>query len=235
MKINGIDIRAWNANQLKVNVQPPDLVVNKELISGTLTPIEFETDVPIGRLELELYFRGTEQTDIIRAMSEFLAQAKSGCVLDLDNYKGKYKGYLVASEFSKTVSKKRKTLKATFEGYFYDEPETHKTSGTAMTFMVKGSRPTPCIVKVEVDSQHHIDGDGYVISGFRGGDVRIRHLGSGGTLIIDGEKGLVTMDGNNAFQYVDMWEFPALDPGTAALNMSSDDATVTVIYRPMWV
>lgn len=233
MKINGIDIRTWNANQLKVNVQPPDLVVNKELISGTLTPIEFETDVPMGRLELELYFRGTEQTDIIRAMSEFLAQAAKGCDLDLDNYKGRYKGYLVASEFSKTVSKKRKTLKATFEGYFYDDPETHVITGEDVTFSVKGSRPTPCIVKVEVDAQHHVDD--YVISGFRGGDITISHVGAGGTLIIDGEKGLVTMDGDNAFERVEMWQFPALDPGTAAISVSSADATVTVIYKPMWV
>lgn len=233
MKINGIDIRKWNAKQLKVNVQPPDLVVNKELIKGTLIPIEFKTDIPMGKLELELYFKGTEQTDIIRAMSEFLEQAKSGCVLDLDNYKGKYKGYLTANEFSKTVSKNRKTLKAAFEGYFYDDPETHVTTGTGMTFEVKGSRPTPCIVKVEVDAQHHVDG--YVIAGFRGGDITISHVGAGGTLIIDGEKGLVTMDGDNAFERVEMWQFPALDPGTAAISLSSADATVTVIYKPMWV
>ena len=54
-------------------------------------------------------------------------------------------------------------------------------------------------------------------------------------MIIDGEKGLVTIDGINAFSNVNMWEFPRLKVGDNAVLLSSDIANVSVKYMPMWI
>ena len=44
MKVNGIDARKYDAKQLTVETQPPQMVVNYEWLTGALLPTEFETD-----------------------------------------------------------------------------------------------------------------------------------------------------------------------------------------------
>jgi hypothetical protein len=48
MKVNGIDIRKYNAKQLTAEVLPPSLQTDYELITGAVIPQEFETDIPLG-------------------------------------------------------------------------------------------------------------------------------------------------------------------------------------------
>ena len=43
MKIDGIDIRKFNAKQLTVDIQPPKIAVENEWIDGAPVPLEFET------------------------------------------------------------------------------------------------------------------------------------------------------------------------------------------------
>lgn len=62
MKVNGIDIRKYNAKQLTAEVLPPSLQTDYELITGAVIPQEFETDIPLGKLKLCLYFRGRTAT-----------------------------------------------------------------------------------------------------------------------------------------------------------------------------
>ena len=56
-----------------------------------------------------------------------------------------------------------------------------------------------------------------------------------GKLPIDAKTGLVTIDGANAFDKVDLWEFPVLKAGETALTFSNTKARVTVRYTPMWI
>ena len=58
MKINGTDIRVYNAKQLTADVQPPSIVNNYEWLSGATLPTELETDVQMGHLKLSIYFKG---------------------------------------------------------------------------------------------------------------------------------------------------------------------------------
>ena len=53
--------------------------------------------------------------------------------------------------------------------------------------------------------------------------------------MIDAKTGLVTIDGENAFDKVDLWEFPVLKAGETALIFSNTKARVTVRYTPMWI
>lgn len=67
-------------------------------------------------------------------------------------------------------------------------------------------------------------------------DAEIRwhhHIVMDGAL--DAKTGLVTIDGANAFDKVDLWEFPVLKAGETALTFSNTKARVTVRYTPMWI
>ena len=52
MKINGIDIRKYDAKQLTADVQPPSFSNSYEWLTGAALPTEFETEVQMGRLKI---------------------------------------------------------------------------------------------------------------------------------------------------------------------------------------
>lgn len=74
----------------------------------------------------------------------------------------------------------------------------------------------------------------YTINGL-GEDIVVESLAAGKTVVIDAKTGLVTIDGANAFDKVDLWEFPVLKAGETALTFSNTKARVTVRYTPMWI
>lgn len=232
MKVNGIDARKYDAKQLSVEVSPPSIAVNYEWITGAKTPTEFETEVTMGHLKLSLYFRGKNRTTLIRTMSEFMANFTKSCVLELDGYKGRFKGYMTADSYEDTVSKQRKKLNLEFDGYFYDDEVEIVFDGTKKgSFYMVGSRPAPCIVEVAAKEAL----SGYVITGFGNSNIVIEKLAAGKTVVIDSTKGIVTSDGKNAFEIVDLWEFPAIRHGETALTFSDAHAAVTIRYNPMWI
>ena len=60
---------------------------------------------------------------------------------------------------------------------------------------------------------------------------------AGKTLVIDGELGLVTIDGENAFlQVIEMWEFPYVPQGEVTVNVTNvKNVQTTMSYKPMWI
>ena len=232
MKVNGIDARKYNAKQLTVEIQPPAMAVNYEWMTGALQPTEFETDVAMGHLKMCVYFRGRDRNSIIRTMSEFMANFTTACDLELDGYKGKYRGFLTTDDFEKTITNKRYKINLEFDGYFYDDEIAVTFDGvTSGSFYMVGSRKTPCIVEIYAKSAL----TNYVIKGMGDDDITVQSLASGETVIIDGIKGTVTISGANAFDRVSLWEFPAIKPGGTALTFSNNRARVKIRYRPMWI
>ena len=232
MKVNGIDARKYNAKQLTVEIQPPAVAVNYEWMTGALQPTEFETDVAMGHLKMCVYFRGRDRNSIIRMMSEFMSNFTTACDLELDGYKGKYRGFLTTDDFEKTITNKRYKINLEFDGYFYDDEIAVTFDGvTSGSFYMVGSRKTPCIVEIYAKSAL----TNYVIKGMGDDDITVQSLASGETVIIDGIKGTVTISGANAFDRVSLWEFPAIKPGGTALTFSNNRARVKIRYRPMWI
>lgn len=121
MKIDGIDIRKYNAKQLTVDIQPPKIAVQNEWIDGAPVPLEFETFIKGGTLKLSILFRGDSRSQIVRNVSEFMALLTHGVVLQLDGYKGYFNGKLTDDTLAKTIVKTRYTLNLTFTGYMIDD------------------------------------------------------------------------------------------------------------------
>lgn len=232
MKVNGIDARKFDAKQLTADIQPPGIEVNYEWMHSALQPTEFKTDVAMGHLKLCVYFRGKDRNKIVRSMSEFMSHVTQACDLELDGYKGRYRGFLTDDDFEKTITKKRYKLNLEFDGYFYDDEITVVFDGaTSGSFMMVGSRKTPCIAEVYAKSAL----TDYTIKGLGDEDITIQTLAAGKTIIIDGIKGTVTISGENAFNKVDLWEFPSLRTGGTTLNFSNNKAKITIRYHPMWI
>ena len=232
MKVNGIDARKYNAKQLTVEIQPPAVAVNYEWMTGALQPTEFETDVTMGHLKMCVYFRGRDRNSIIRMMSEFMSNFTTACDLELDGYKGMYRGFLTTNDFEKTITNKRYKINLEFDGYFYDDEIAVTFDGVTFgSFYMFGSRKTPCILEVYARSAL----TDYVIKGLGDDDITVQSLAGGETVIIDGIRGIVTISGANAFDVVSLWEFPFIKPGGTVLEFSDDSARVKIRYHPMWI
>ena len=231
MKVNGIDIRKYDAKQLTVDVQPPPISVNYEWITGALLPIEFETNIKMGHLKLSVYFKGKNRNSIIRLASEFMANFKQSCDLELDGYKGKYKGFMTSNDYEKTIVKDRHILNLELDGFFYDDELEIVFDGKATATLYRvGSRDVPCII--EIYAKNNLIN--YTIKGFEENDIVIKTLEAGKTLVIDGISGFVVVDGVNEFDKVDLWEFPKLKEETR-FTFSDIKAKVTIRYVPMWI
>ena len=152
--------------------------------------------------------------------------------MELDGYKGKYRGFLTTDDFEKTITNKRYKINLEFDGYFYDDEIAVTFDGvTSGSFYMVGSRKTPCIVEIYAKSAL----TNYVIKGMGDDDITVQSLASGKTVIIDGIKGVVTISGANAFDKVSLWEFPSIKTGGTALILSNNRARVKIRYHPMWI
>lgn len=229
MKVNGIDIRKYNAVQLTAEVLPPSLSVNYEIITGAIVPLEFDTDMPLGQLKLCIYFRGDDRNRIVRSMSSFLQEFAKSAVLEVDGYKGKFKAFAASSDYEKMKVKTRYKLNLALEGYFYDDEICMEYSGTSATIKREGTRKVPVVLEITAKSTL----TDFLITGFED-DITISSLAAGKTIVIDGEAGPVTVDGTTAFETVSIWTFPELDEKETNLTFSSG-ATVKVRYKPMWI
>lgn len=231
MKINGIDIRKYDAKQLTADVQPPSFSNSYEWMTGAALPTEFETDVRMGHLKLSIYFKGKDRNDIVRTASEFMSNFTKACKLDLDGYKGTYIGFITSNDYEKKNVKQRYIVNLEFDGFFMDDDLSITFDGkTSASFYKVGTRDAPCIIEVYAKSTL----TNYTIAGL-GDDIIIESLAAGETVVIDAKTGLVTIDGANAFDKVNIWTFPVLKAGETALKFSDTKARVTIRYTPMWI
>lgn len=233
MLVNGIDIRKYNAKQLTVNLQPPKISVNSEWAKGAATPHEFETEVQYGTLEITILFRGTGRNNIVRKVSEFLSLMTKRSRIQLDGYKGTYIGDMTSDSLKKTKAPDRYILTVKFNGYLVDNVVTNVyKSAHGAKFTTLGTRDAPCVVEITPQSSLQQ----LTISGFGEDDIILKNLQAGKTVIIDGERGTVTQDGENKFADCDMWAFPVLKKDQEnIIRFSSDKCDVTIHYSPMWM
>lgn len=232
MRVNGIDVRKYGAKLLTVEEQPPQMTLSKDWISRALLPTEYETDIPLGSLKLTIYFRASNRAELQRAVSRFMMLFRTSAVLDeIKNYKGKYKAYLTDDSLTKTLNLSKKILELSIDGYFFDDEETATFDGkTEGTIYPEGSRRIPCTMEITAKS----DLTDYTVT-LNGEEYVVEELEEGKTLIIDGGTGTATIDGENAFGSVDMWQFPRLEPEENAVTFSSDQAAVTFRWTPIWI
>lgn len=233
MKVNGIDIRKYNAAQLTVDLQPPKIALDTEWVEGAAAPQEFKTDIKFGTLKLEIYFRGSNRNAITRTMSQFLGLFTTCAKLKLDGYKGTYIGYLSSDSITKKKVADRYIMTLQFNGYMTDDEvsNTYKDV-TEAKFKTLGTRNTPCVVEIvpQVNLQE------FRITGFGDADIILTNMKRDVPIIIDGQQGTVTENGANKFAECDMWEFPILKKDAEnIITFSSTHCHVTIHYSPMWL
>lgn len=233
MKIDSIDIRSFDAKQLTVDFEPPQTGVTVEMFDGALIPSESETYTPLSGLTVTVLFRGKDRDEVQKHVSDFNAELQKGVVLTLDGYSRHFKAYMTGNSLSKTITKTRYTAEFKFTGYWFsDEVSLNWQGAYEAIFEAQGNRATPC--RLTITATEYIEQ--LRINGLSCGEIIIDTIPRGATVIIDGETGFATMDGENKFKDVSLMEFPYLTTGQEKehhLIFSDNNALVTLQYKPI--
>lgn len=114
------------------------------------------------------------------------------------------------------------------DGYEYDEEIVEVMDGvTEKTIFVKGNMETPCIVEITPKA----DLSEITLKGFGDDPIVVRNLVKGNTVVIDGIKGKVTVNGVNKFGDVELWEFPRLNRRVNKVLSCSDFCYIRILYK----
>ena len=231
MKVNSIDIKKYGGRQMTVVFAPANRTTENEWNKGQRLPTEFDTIVDFSTCTLVIYFVGSDRNDVIRKISKFLSLFDSSVIVELDKYKGKYKGFLKSQSITDTKEIRKKKLSITLDGYMFDEQIEVKVNGTtAEPVELVGSREAPCVIEITATKELK----NLAIKGFGSDDIIIESIKENETIKIDGIIGTATANGENVFNRVDMWELPYIKK-TTLISLSDENSYMTIKYNPMWV
>lgn len=95
-----------------------------------------------------------------------------------------------------------------------------------------GTAPAPCVITFIPK----IDYIQLTIDGLSTKPIIVNKVLKNNVLVIDGERHLVTIDGEDAINSYDAWEFPKLQPGENKINIQNGaQAAISIEFNPRYI
>lgn len=247
MKINGWDIADAGAQQHNVAPGFRSISNNSEWARGHPEPVLFGNTTGFKTLKITLLIKANrDRQKILNQCSEILAHLLEPVDLELDGFEHKFYGVLkkhtleenpLNIPFVKYNRASKLTLE--FDCYEYGEEEAKVGSGaTELTISNPGNALTPAIIEITPQ----IGAASIVLTGIcRNSDtgedlpVTIANLETGKTIILDGESGLFTQDGELKAADIEIWAAPSLVPGENKITINNSRMDVVVRFHPRFM
>lgn len=217
MKLNNKDIKYFFHGDVSSFANVTMEIENDIFLpDGSYQPIVMSRTIrPQGR-ELIVDFKDEED------MSNFAMELLKPCVLDLDD------GY----EYECYLESKAESEEAfgAYTGTYTLHVIKHKPMVILQqdSFIVNGNYECGCIYEItSLETLAEFSIDGYTIHNLKANEP----------FIIDGIKKLIYYKNKpdiSAFDDVDIWKFPKLQPGTHQIVKSNPDVQVTIKYYPVF-
>lgn len=236
MLIGNWNILNAHAKQRSVKIGHCSVKNSSEWPRGHPSPFFIRNDIGFKSLTVTLWVYGDSREDIINNRSIVLSHLLEPVTLTLDGFAHKFFGIMTKSTPEETVMERWHKLTIEFNCYEFEDraPVTYSGS-TTILLNNKGNMPTP--VTIEITPQ--IGAASIVLNGIcrdydTGEDlpVTVRELTTGNTVIIDGETGLITQDGELKAADVDIWSLPVLLPGENKITVNNNRMDITLRFRP---
>ena len=238
MRVNGIDISAFSAKQLRYEIEHREVESQSEWPAALETPVMKKGAKGFKTITVSVAVYGKGKEAVILNRSNLLAIMYEKLELELDGYSNHFECILDKITVKEAIKRKCHEVTLKFIGYEFGTEISTSITGTVKTISVKGNDETPCIVEItpSVDlASVDIDGVAYNYISEDKETITVRNLKAGKKVIINGEDCTVLQDGMNKFADADLWEFPVLKPGTNTISCSSDKCTVVRKYKPRYV
>lgn len=225
MLINNKDINLYGCSLIKYEIGASETQKNVEWTKGALSPlVNFDTNKykevkaylimeAINRETLELY-----KSNLAKELKQTIIKFKDSKYL--------YDGVLESINF-KNINRLAIEVTINFKAIQKESLENITLAKTlTQSITVKGNVKSECIIEVTAPNA--------AVASFVINDITIKNIPANKTVIIDGIKKKITLDGANFFNNVELWQFPILEAGTNDITQSLTTLTVKIKYNPCW-
>ena len=199
MIVNDIDIKTYGASVSTKLIQPSEIDIKKSKVGNIYN--QLSSKVGFKKITIKILFESIDRDTAYKNISHFMANFINEADIKFNNLEHYFHVYLINSSVEDTEFDEWLYLNLELDGYEYGEEVVEVMDGvTEKTIFVKGNMETPCVIEITPKA----DLSEITLSGFGDDPIVVRNLVKGNTVVIDGEKGKVTVNGVNAFSTIDL-------------------------------
>ena len=231
MLINGKDIAEFGGKVLSYTALPAQKDYTYEFLNdNALTPVRVRNSkrkFKVITLEIEIWADTEWQFDIYTGK---LTSELTDCEMVMDDRESViYQGHIQSVPEIEMITSA--SGKLAYEIYAIClGKEVSYTFTDSITIQVTGNSETPAILELT----SNVNMQDLQITGLTKKPIIINSFLRDLPLIIDGDKCLVTQNGQNMFSNCNMWQFPTLIPGTVKVELSTS-CNAVLKYKPRYV
>lgn len=233
MLVNEINvITKYDLILTKKEIQNGEILNYDDWLDNSIDPIQLqEQKIKYAIIKVDLFVDGADEDEVLIKISNIIQDCKEGSLKFNDS--SYYYFISLTNSSNDKIIFNTYTLHLEFKtSYKYKDYVTETMNlTTAKTITVQGNTETPAIVEITPT----IDLIDLVLNGFGEDGITINNLTANKKVVIDGEAGLITVDGVNKYGDADMWDFPILQPSTNTITCSRSTANITIKYKPRWI
>ncbi len=230
MIVNDIDIKTYGASVSSKLIQPSDIDIKKSKVGNIYN--QLSSKVGFKKITIKILFEAIDRNTAYKNISNFMANFIDEADIKFNNLEHYFHVYLINSSIEDTEFDEWLYLNLELDGYEYGEEVVEVMDGvTEKTIFVKGNMETPCIVEITPKA----DLSEITLRGFGDDPIVVRNLVKGNTVVIDGEKGKVTVNDVNKFSDIDMWEFPKLKVVENKLLIDKNVCKIKIMYKYKYI
>lgn len=237
MKVNGVDTDVYGIQEWKIEPGFSEIVNESE---WTPLPLLLKGRARFKTIKVSVLIKGNTREEIWEKSGSFIAKLLDPCVYQFQGFQHFFYMYLKNAEQAEMSL--QRWHKATLElaGYEYGQEVSFSHTapqGRSMILFNKGNLNTPAVVEVlPVINLASLKISGLVRNETTGEEksILIRNLINGKKIIIDGENGLITQEGENKYHETDLWDLPSLLPGENSITVDKD-VNLLIRFKPRYL
>ena len=111
-------------------------------------------------------------------------------------------------------------------------PVVFNNDGESFSIVNNGTAASPCRITIVPQNDIML----LQITGLSEEPIKVDRVQRGNILVVDGIDNVVTIDGNDAFDHYDAWEFPKLYTGVNEVRVTNGGTCqISIEYQPRYV
>lgn len=212
---------------LSFDKQPREIVNYDDWITGALTPImTLPEEYRYNLLTIKLLVVGNDLEDIEEKESKLQRLFTRG-ILKEDDSKYLFP-YIYQNGTKMRINRLANEITyMLYSPYMYkEEKNVTLAKSSSQEITVEGTTKTPCTYEINALTS---------IIDFEINSIKVHDIPLGSTLVIDGKKCLITIDGTNKFGDSTLIEFPFLVPGKNTIKVNNVNCEIKVKYEPRYI
>lgn len=225
MYINNAHISRYGGELTARNIIQGELSNLVEWPDGSIMPVFLEQYRKFKKIEISIEMKAHNAHELEEQKSQ-LSKDLSKCLVKFTDIDLTYECYL-ASFDSTFITTNWNDLDITLMGICYGEKiSISLEKKMSQEINIQGTARTPCIYEINALTS---------IIDFEINNIKVHDVPINTTLVIDGERCLILLDGKNKFLDTELTAFPYLDPGSNTIKMNNTNCEVKIKYKPRFV